>query len=102
MTTRQDLISLARHTREAASLFVKDIGNGLLVVSHNTLALLGLAVVAVLLTFSSQADLRHRLETQALGWLSARQEARAEADGNTALAEQIRSEISSLTPEKSR
>ena len=30
MTTRQDLISLARHTRDSASLFVKDIGNGLL------------------------------------------------------------------------
>ena len=42
MTTRQDLFSLARHTRDSASLFVKDIGNGLLVVSHNTLALVGL------------------------------------------------------------
>jgi hypothetical protein len=66
-------------------LFVKDIGQGLLVVSHNTLALLGLAVVAVLLMFSSQADLRHKLETEAFGWLNARQEARAEASGNTLL-----------------
>lgn len=86
MTARRDLLSLARNAGAATSLFVKDIGQGLLVVSHNTLALLGLAVVAVLLTFSSQADLRHRLETQALGWLSARQEARAEADGNTLFA----------------
>lgn len=86
MTTRQDLISLARHTRDSASLFVQDIGNGLLVVSHNTLALLGLAVVAVLLVFSSQAGLRERLESATLGWLSARHEARAEAEGNTLLA----------------
>jgi hypothetical protein len=86
MTTRQDLISLARHTRDAASLFVKDIGNGLLVVSHNTLALVGLAVVSVLLVFTSQAGLRESLESAALGWLSARQEARAEAEGNTLLA----------------
>ncbi len=86
MTTRQDLISLARLTRDSASLFVKDIGNGLLVVSHNTLALVGLAVVAVLLVFSSQAGLREKLETSALGWLNARQEARAEAEGNTLLA----------------
>jgi len=82
MTTRQDLITLARHTRGAVSLFVKDIGNGLLVVSHNTLALVGLAVVAVLLVFTSQAGLREKLETATLGWLNARQEARAEAEGN--------------------
>ncbi len=86
MPTRPDLISLVRLTRDSASLFVKDIGNGLLVVSHNTLALLGLAVVSVLLVFSSQAGLRHKLESSALGWLNARQEARAEAEGNTLLA----------------
>ena len=63
MTTRQDLFTLARHTRQAVSLFVKDIGNGLLVVSHNTLALVGLAVVSVLLVFTSQAGLREKLET---------------------------------------
>ena len=85
MTTRQDLFSLARITRESVALFVKDIGNGLLVVSHNTLALVGLAVVSVLLVFTSQAGLREKLETATLGWLSARQEARAEAEGNTLL-----------------
>ncbi|MFT7773286.1 transglycosylase SLT domain-containing protein [Roseateles sp.] len=85
MTTRQDLFSLARHTRDSASLFVKDIGNGLLVVSHNTLALLGLAVVAVLLVFTSQAGLREKVESATLGWLHARQEARAEADGSAML-----------------
>ncbi len=83
MTARRELLSLARSTAAATSLFIKDIGHGLLVVSHNTLALVGLAVVAVLLMFSSQADLRHKLETEAFGWLNARQEARAEASGDT-------------------
>lgn len=83
MTARRDLLSLARSATAAVSLFIKDIGHGLLVVSHNTLALVGLAVVAVLLMFSSQADLRHKLETEAFGWLNARQEARAEASGDT-------------------
>jgi len=86
MTTRQDLITFAALVRDSASLFVKDIGNGLLVVSHNTLALVGLAVVSVLLVFTSQAGLREKLESATLGWLNARHEARAEADGNTLLA----------------
>lgn len=86
MTTRQDLFSLARNARDSASVFVQDIGNGLLVVSHNTLALVGLAVVSVLLVFTSQDGLRDRLEASALGWLNARQEARAEAEGNTLMA----------------
>ncbi|WP_077036046.1 lytic transglycosylase domain-containing protein [Pelomonas sp. KK5] len=84
MTAR--FLSLARQSGAATSLFVKDIGQGLLVVSHNTLALLGLAVVAVMLTFVSQPELRHQLESKAFGWLNARQEARAEAEGNTLYA----------------
>jgi hypothetical protein len=67
-------------------VFVKDIAQGLLVVSHNTLALLGLGVVALVMMIASQHELRHRIETKAFGWLSARQEARAEADGNTLYA----------------
>jgi hypothetical protein len=86
MTTRQDLISLGRHTRDSASLFIRDIGNGMLVVSHNTLALVGLAVVAVMLVFSSQAGLREKVESATLGWLSARHVARAEADGSAPLS----------------
>ncbi|MFT7724159.1 MAG: lytic transglycosylase domain-containing protein [Roseateles sp.] len=86
MTSRQNLISLFGLVRASASLFVKDIGNGLLVVSHNTLALVGLAVVSALVVFASQAGLQQQIESATLGWLSARQEARAEAEGNTLLA----------------
>lgn len=81
MTARRDLQSLSDKANAALSLFFKDIGQGLLVVSHNTLALVGLAVVTVLLMVLSQADLRHKIETVTLGWLNARSEARAEAEG---------------------
>jgi len=81
MTARRDLQSLSDKANAALSLFFKDIGQGLLVVSHNTLALVGLAVVTILLMVLSQADLRHKFETVALGWLNARSEARAEAEG---------------------
>jgi hypothetical protein len=86
MISRPDLKQKLSDVRGAALLFIKDIGNGLLVVSHNTLALVGLAVVGLGIAFGSQASLRDRVETATLGWLHARQEARAEADGNTLLA----------------
>ena len=82
MTARSDLLSLPRQAQAALVLFVKDIGQGLLVVSHNTLALVGFAVVAIGLVFASQADLRQLLEGQVLGWLYARHEARVEASGD--------------------
>jgi soluble lytic murein transglycosylase-like protein len=61
---------------------VRDIGSGLLEVSHNGLALLGLAVVTSTLFVVGNAELRHVFETSALGWLQERQEARAERSGN--------------------
>ena len=97
MTTRQDLMKLAQHTRGSVSLFVRDIGNGLLVVSHNTLALVGLAVVAMLLVFASQDGLRVNIESATLGWLSARHEARTEADGSAVLMPAEPSAISRAT-----
>ncbi|MEQ1804911.1 MAG: lytic transglycosylase domain-containing protein [Burkholderiaceae bacterium] len=59
-------------------VFIADVGRGLLVVSHNTLALLGLVLVAVALFAASRDDLRHQAELEFLGWLQARQEARVE------------------------
>ncbi len=69
----------ARHaTAQSVSVFLRDVGHGLLEVSHNTLALIGLILAAVVLFVAGQADLRHEAETRVLGWLQARQEARAE------------------------
>jgi soluble lytic murein transglycosylase-like protein len=83
MTARYDVThALARRTGAAISLFIKDIGHGLLVVSHNTLALVGLLVLALLLMFYSQAELRHRVEAEVYDWLETRIGERAEAEGN--------------------
>jgi Transglycosylase SLT domain len=47
-------------------------------VSHNTLALIGLVLAAVVLFVAGQPDLRHQAEAQIFGWLQARHEAHAE------------------------
>jgi len=73
---------LARSTRravvESAGVFLLDVGHGFLEVSHNTLAVMGLMLAALLVFAAGRADLRQDAETWALGWLQARQEARAE------------------------
>ena len=63
---------------QSATVFVRDVGQGLLEVSHNTLALLGLVIAALLLFAVGHSDLRHEAEVQALSWLQARQVAREE------------------------
>jgi soluble lytic murein transglycosylase-like protein len=62
----------------SAAMFVADVGRGLLVISHNTLALIGLLLVAAALFVVGQDELRHEAELQFLGWLQARQSARVE------------------------
>jgi hypothetical protein len=91
MSALQRLISLARSARDgtaqSASVFVRDVGHGLLEVSHNTLALLGLLLVGGVLFALSHADMRQAAEVHALGWLQARHEARIEPA--QALAEEL-------------
>jgi Transglycosylase SLT domain len=66
-----------RACARSTATFVRDVGIGMLEVSHNTLALLGLAVVCSTVLFSAaRPDLRDDAEQRALGWLLARQEAR--------------------------
>ncbi len=84
---------LLRHAQRATArstrVFVCDVGRGLLEISHNTLALVGLVSVAVLVFALGRPDLRGQLETQTLDWLQTRHEAREQASGNmlSALAE---------------
>ena len=82
MTDRNRILGRACAARDAfagsLSVFLRDMGNGLLEVGHNSLALLGLVVVAVTLFVSSQADVRQTIETTALDWLRTRHEARAD------------------------
>jgi hypothetical protein len=66
-------------TATSLSVFIRDVGRGLLEVGHNTLALVGLGAVAVLVVGLGRADVRGQLEVVALEWLQTRQEAREPA-----------------------
>lgn len=78
----------ARHmTRDSLVVFLRDVGHGMLEVSHNTLALVGLVIVAATLFAAGHAELRQSAEAQILGWLQSRQEARAEPEEPTLAAE---------------
>lgn len=61
-------------------VFLADLGDGLLAVSHNSLALIGLAVLGAAMVLGGRADVRASLEEQMLGWLQTRQEQRQVAD----------------------
>ena len=82
MTALRRLTSLVRAAGRAgadsATVFVRDVGHGLLEVCHNTLALVGLLLVAGTLFVASRPDLRHAAEVEMLGWLQARHEAKAD------------------------
>ncbi len=71
------LLRNAQHaTATSLSVFVRDVGRGLLEVGHNSLALVGLASIAVMVFALGRADIRGQLEVVALEWLQTRQEAR--------------------------
>ena len=71
-----DLLRRAWHaTGQSLVVFLKDVGHGMLELGHNTLAVVGLAVVAALLFAAGRADIRHQAETLALEWLQTRQDA---------------------------
>jgi hypothetical protein len=63
-------------------VFLRDVGNGLLEISHNSLALVGLVVVAVVVFVGTREDVRQAIEHQAFGWLQERQEERDLREGN--------------------
>lgn len=103
MNARERLTARAAEFRDGVAIFLRDVGHGLLEVSHNTLALVGLAVVAAVIFMGGTEDVRDRVESLALGWLQDRMEARAELDGNllTALAEpQASRRATALEPER--
>ena len=82
MKTITALNDARRALGRSLAVFVRDVGRGALEVGHNSLALVGLAVVAAALFLAGRADLRHEAEVTALGWLQDRFEARAEASGD--------------------
>ena len=79
MTALTRLLAAGNACAASAKVFVRDVGAGLLDVSHNSLALVGLCVVGVALFAGGQEELRTLAERHALDWLQARQEAREPA-----------------------
>ncbi|MFN9101579.1 MAG: lytic transglycosylase domain-containing protein, partial [Betaproteobacteria bacterium] len=71
-----------RATLRSTTVFAGDVSRGLLAVSHNTLAVVGLVALVVLAFGASRPDLRHQFEQSALRWLQDRHEARELASGN--------------------
>ncbi|MDO9096343.1 MAG: transglycosylase SLT domain-containing protein [Rubrivivax sp.] len=66
----------------SVSVFVRDVGRGMLEVGHNGLALLGLAALALVFFAASRAEVRQQVEVHTLQWLQTRHEARELASGN--------------------
>lgn len=83
------MLRQARHaTVRSVAVFVGDVGRGLLEVSHNTLALVGLAAIASAVFVLGRPDIRGQAEAAALEWLQTRHEARELASAeNRILAE---------------
>lgn len=71
MTTLNRCSTRARQVRDAigesATVFLKDVGHGLLEVSHNMLALLGLLLVAAAVFTFGKPEFRHAAETTGTG-----------------------------------
>lgn len=82
MTALRFVRSLANDVARSTSVFLRDVGHGLLDVSHNSLALVGLIVVAISAFLVARDDIRHDFEQQALGWLKSRYETRELEQGN--------------------
>ncbi len=71
-----------RATAKSMMVFASDVGRGLLAVSHNTLAVVGLLATVVVAFGVGRPDLRHEFEQNALQWLQERHETRELASGN--------------------
>ena len=76
MTAMHQLRAAGSACVSSTRVFLRDVGAGLLEVSHNSLALLGLVVVGVALFAGGREEVRALAERHALDWLQARQEAR--------------------------
>ncbi|MCA0239720.1 MAG: lytic transglycosylase domain-containing protein [Proteobacteria bacterium] len=81
MKAIETLQRLQRSTARSLGGLLRGVGHALLEISHNTLALLGLAVVALALV-AGRADVRQQVEARALEWLQGRHEARALESGD--------------------
>lgn len=82
MTAKASIRAAASTCVASARVFLRDVGAGLLEVSHNSLALLGLIVVGAALFAGGRDEIRTAVERHTLDWLQARQEARTLQPGD--------------------
>ncbi len=82
MKTIAAIHTARRALGRSLGVFLRDVGHGALELGHNSLALVGLLVVAAAIFVAGRPDLRQQAETVALGWLQDRHLARAEASGD--------------------
>lgn len=64
-----------KNVRSSLATIADDIAQGLFEITHNSFALLGLAVVFAVITLTARPDLRQAGEAQLMSWLQERQEA---------------------------
>ncbi|MEK8027842.1 lytic transglycosylase domain-containing protein [Pseudaquabacterium rugosum] len=76
MSAYAHLRAVALSCARSAQVFARDVGAGLLEVSHHSLATVGLCVVAVAIFMSGKDELRLDIEREALSWLKEREIAR--------------------------
>lgn len=78
-----DMLRRAWHAgARSLGVFTRDVGRGMLEVSHNALALVGLAAVGAAAFAFAQPEIRHQVEVVTLQWLQDRHEQRELASGN--------------------
>jgi soluble lytic murein transglycosylase-like protein len=74
MKTPEQRPSLLASVAEGVSVFAGDVVGGCLVITRNSLAVLGVAVTVGAVLIASQPSLRHRAETQLTAWLTQQQQ----------------------------
>ncbi len=75
-----EITRAGRRSIQSLGVFLMDTWQGLVVVSHHAFLLVGLAAAGLVVFVASRADVRDQIETQTLGWLQAREQARVQQD----------------------
>lgn len=99
MLHRAALSRILHPWTKACAIVARDVGQGLLVLSHNTLALLGLLLVTLTAVFTTQPGLLNSVEHHALAWLTERHDARQDSQPPLAAAEvEAAHRVAALSP----
>lgn len=73
--TASTMRALQKNVGDSLANIADDIAQGFFEITHNSFALLGLAVVFALITLTARPDLRQAGESRLMSWLQERQEA---------------------------